>query len=468
MRLQHFHGAALAALVGCLATCLTSSASAQTPKPAPAAGSNQPRSTAAKPVKLSTLTLAQALDAALTNDDMAVARATAAAAQADVVAADRAPFPNLSAKFGSIDLQNGVGEGNLITEKRIDKGVGIDWTWERGNKRVLRTRVAQRAASAAQGDLEETQALQLLAATNAYFDLAAAQERVLQVEAMAGGTAQLASAAARRVSAGDLARQDALRLEIEAERAKGDVLTVALERRRAALALAMVLNLDPHDQSLVVVPKWPVPDIGAKDALANQWANQSANDSALRALVDARADVRAAEDRVAAAQAAIESASAQKKADITWGVSYDHFPGTSTAMVELRMQMPLQFGYKFEGETARALAQREAAEGALDKTRRAAGLELQGLRAQLLSAVQRSQSFEQDILPRARQVAAQAELAYTKGALTLNDLLDARRTLRATGLEALTARADYAKTATAWRLRTQPFAVLLNDLNQGN
>ena len=464
MRLQHFHGAALAALAGCLATCLASSASAQTPKPAPAAGSNQPRSAAAKPVKLSTLTLAQALDAALTNNDMAVARATAAAAQADVVAADRAPFPNLSAKFSSIDLQNGVGEGNLITEKRIDKGVGIDWTWERGNKRVLRTRVAERAASAAQGDLEETQALQLLAATNAYFDLAAAQERVLQVEAMAGGTAQLASAAARRVSAGDLARQDALRLEIEAERAKGDVLTVALERRRAALALAMVLNLDPHDQSLVVVPKWPVPDTGAKDALANQ----SANDSVLRALVDARADVRAAEDRVAAAQAAIESASAQKKADITWGVSYDHFPGTSTAMVELRMQMPLQFGYKFEGETARALAQREVAEGTLDKTRRAAGLELQGLRAQLLSAVQRSQSFEQDILPRARQVAAQAELAYTKGALALNDLLDARRTLRATGLEALAARADYAKTATAWRLRTQPFAVLLNDLNQGN
>ena len=58
-------------------------------------------------------------------------------------------------------------------------------------------------------------------------------------------------------------------------------------------------------------------------------------------------------------------------------------------------------------------------------------------------------------------MAAQAEFAYTKGALNLADLLDARRTLRTTGLEALAARADHAKAATAWRLRTQPMAALL-------
>ena len=58
-------------------------------------------------------------------------------------------------------------------------------------------------------------------------------------------------------------------------------------------------------------------------------------------------------------------------------------------------------------------------------------------------------------------MAAQAELAYTKGALALSDLLDARRTLRATGLEALAAQADHAKASMAWRLRTQSLATLL-------
>ncbi len=424
---------------------------------APAVLAQQPAPQAAgKAVKLSALTLGQAMDAALNNDDMAVARSNAAAAKSDVVAADRAPFPTLSARLGSIDLQNGIGDGNLITEKRIDKGIGIDWVWERGNKRKLRTEAAQRSAEAAQRDLEEIELQQLLAASSAFFDLAAGQERVTQIQAIAESTAQIAGVAVKRVNAGDLARQDALRLEIEAERAKGDVSAAMLDRRRAALALAAVLDLDPHDQTLAVQARWPQASAGA-----------ALGDDALRRLVDARPDVLAAQERLAAAQVGIDGVLAQKKSDVTWGFSYDHFPGTSTGLIEFRMQMPLQIGYGFQGETARAHAQREAAEGSLDKVRRTAGLELQGLRAQVQSAQLRSQSYEQDILPRARKVAEQAEFAYLKGALGLNDLLDARRTLRATTLDALTARTDYAKAVTAWRLRTQPYAILLNELNQG-
>ena len=419
------------------------------------------------------LTLAQALRAALNNADVALARSAAAAAQADVLAADHAPFPILSVKVSSIDLQNGIGEGSLLGDKRIDKGIGVDWTYERGNKRALRTQAAQRSASAAEADLQDVQLQQLLAASNAFFDLSAAQDRVIQVEAIAAGTAQIAATAARRVSAGDLARQDALRLEIEAERAKGEVLTAKLERGRASLALASLLGagaaadastsvaavapLAPGQifQNLQTQADWPA--LATPDTLAGF----AVNDSGLQAWVDARPDVRAATERVEAARAAQVGASALKKADITWGVSFDHFPGTSTRQLELRLQMPLQFGYQFQGETGRAQALLMAAQDSLDKARRAATLDLQGLVAQLQSGALRSRSYEQDILPRAAQVAAQAEFAYTRGALNLADLLDARRTLRTTGLEALAARADHAKAATAWWLRTQPLTALL-------
>jgi cobalt-zinc-cadmium efflux system outer membrane protein len=40
--------------------------------------------------------------------------------------------------------------------------------------------------------------------------------------------------------------------------------------------------------------------------------------------------------------------------------------------------------------------------------------------------------------------------------MSLTDVLDARRTLRATQLDAISARIDHAKAALAWRLRTQP------------
>ena len=56
-------------------------------------------------------------------------------------------------------------------------------------------------------------------------------------------------------------------------------------------------------------------------------------------------------------------------------------------------------------------------------------------------------------MPRARRVAAMAELAYTQGALTLTDLIEARRTLRAVLLDELSARADHARAHTAWQLR---------------
>jgi cobalt-zinc-cadmium efflux system outer membrane protein len=114
------------------------------------------------------------------------------------------------------------------------------------------------------------------------------------------------------------------------------------------------------------------------------------------------------------------------------------------------------------GEIGRALAQRAQAQEQLDKIRLAAQSEWTGLQQDLSNAADRLKSYEQQILPRARKVAEQAELAYTKGAIPLVDLLDARRTLRASLLEALNVQTEFAKAATAWQLRSLPVAVVAN------
>ena len=176
------------------------------------------------------LTLAQALAAAQANSDVALARHALSAARADVLAADHAPAPVLSAKAASIDLQNGVGGGNVLTRKRIDKSIGIDWTWERGNKRGLRTQAAQAAAQAAQDDVEDTQVQQLQATLAAYYELLAAQERLRETRAIEDGLLALERSAAQRVRAGDLSAQDGARTRIEAERARGDTQAAELAR----------------------------------------------------------------------------------------------------------------------------------------------------------------------------------------------------------------------------------------------
>lgn len=389
------------------------------------------------------VSLEQALQAARNNLDVALARNALAAARADIVSADRAPLPVLTTKLSQMDLQNGIGEGNFMTEKRVDKSIGLDWTWERGNKRELRTLTAERAATAAQADLDEIRTQQLLGVQAGFYNLLAAQERLTQVTQIERSAAQLAITAQKRVQAGDLAAQDAARTEIEAQRARSDVQLAELDRQRAALMLWQFTGLPTPPEQLQAQTDWP--------ALTGDMPMTNSLD----ALVDARPDVRAAQARVQAAQAALDGSTALRRSDITWGASYDHYPGTSTALIELRMQMPLQWGYSYQGEIARANAQLAQAQDGLERTRRQARAELQRLQQEALNTAQRARAYEVDILPRARKVAEGAELAYSKGAMSLTDLLDARRTLRATLLDALTARADYAKAAGAWQLRTQ-------------
>ena len=391
------------------------------------------------------LSLAQALQAAQNNLDVSLARRALDAARGDITAADRAPTPTLSAKAASIDLQNGIGSGNLLSQKRIDKAIGLDWTYERGNKRELRTQAARRLADAAQFDIEEIQETQKIAASTAFFDLLAAQERIKEVAAIARSAAQLAATAERRVKAGDLAAQDAARTDIEAQRASTDLATAQNDRRRASLNLAQVTGLSPT-APWVAQADWPT----------NLASDAASNDNVVYPSVEKRGEVRAAVQRVEAARAALNVAAAQKTRDITLGTSFDHYPGTSTRMLEFRAQVPLNGflgSYNYQGEIARAQAQLNQAEDSLEKIRRSTTAEYLQLQQDRQGTAARALSYETAILPRARKVAEMAEMAYSKGAMSLTELIDARRTLRSILIEALNARTDHAKATQVWMLR---------------
>jgi cobalt-zinc-cadmium efflux system outer membrane protein len=404
------------------------------------AGAAQGQLSSQQPSGTLLLTKQQALEAASANLDVARARSALAGAQADTVSANRSPFPTLSASMGQLDMQNGIGGGNFLTEKTVDKSVGIDWTWERGNKRALRTQAARQNAQAAQWDLNETRTQQVLAALQSFYDLLAYQERLGHLRAIVRSASELSTSAAARVKAGDLSTQEALRTEIEHQRAQSDLLGAELDRQRAALALWQVTGLPNPAEQLQAQADWPL-------------STDVHFSVELQKLVEARPDVQADAARVLAAQAALDNAQAQKVSDITWGSSYDHYPGTSTALISLRMQMPLQWGYQYQGEIARAIAQLEQARETLERTRRQALSELQRLQQETLNSASRAKAYVDNILPRAQKVAEGAELAYVKGATSLTDVLDARRTLRATLLETLAARTDHAKALGLWQLR---------------
>jgi cobalt-zinc-cadmium efflux system outer membrane protein len=394
-----------------------------------------------------TLGLAQVLEAARQNLDVSIAQQNLAAAQADVVSADRAPFPIFTAKTSQMYLDKGVSGnqgigGGAFGQKNIDKSGGIDWTWERGNKRNLRTQSAKQQALAASADLQEMLVMQQVAAAAAYFDLLAARERNQEMKVLSQSALQLSKSAGLRLKAGDLSAQDTARLEIEAQRAQADARSAQLDQQRAVLLLQQITKLSINLNTWKVAADWPSIQV------------QVPTQGVLQAWVDQRADVVAARERVTAASAALELAQAQKKADVTLGSSLDHDPRVSNRMLELRLSLPLIWGYGYEGEIGRAQAQLAQAQTLFEKTKLEASSDLQRLLEEFSAALERDTLYEQDILPRARKVAEQAERAFTLGASSLTDLLDARRTLRATLIEAAFTRADYAKAHEAWRLRT--------------
>ena len=393
----------------------------------------------------SPLSLQQVLEAARQNPDTMAALRAADAARADVQAANRAPAPTLSAGVSSIDLQNGVGSGSFWTQKRLDKSLGLDWTWERGNKRALRTEVAERSARAAQADGTDMAVMQQIGAHNAFYDLLAAQQRLQTVQAIAQSAQQLADTAVRRLKAGDLSSQEAARTRIEAERARADVHSAQLEQQQAAQLLSIWTGHKPPAGGWTAQGAWPAAQPNAAQA-----------EDAIDALVEQRPDVIAARERVAAAQAALQAAQALRSADPSIGATFDHYPdGTRTnRLLGLRISIPLNGWQRFDGEIGRALAQEQQSQDLLQKTRVQARSELVALMQGWQASAGRLKIYDEQIVPQATQVAAQAELAYRKGGLPLTDLLDARRPLKTTQLEALAVRSEHAKALGTWQLRS--------------
>jgi cobalt-zinc-cadmium efflux system outer membrane protein len=177
-------------------------------------------------------------------------------------------------------------------------------------------------------------------------------------------------------------------------------------------------------------------------------------EAAVDALVERRPDVVAARERVAAAQAALQAAQALRSTDPSIGASFDHYPGTSTRLLALRISIPLNGGQRFDGEIGRALAQEQQSQDLLQKTRLQARSELMALMQSWQASAGRLKIYDEQIVPQATQVAAQSELAYSKGGLTLTDLLEVRRTLRTTQLEALAVRSEHAKAMGTWHFRS--------------
>ncbi len=373
------------------------------------------------------------------NPQLQASRLALEAARADVKTALEAPNPQFSWNSTSMNFHDGLGRG-APWDKRVDSIFRIDQQIERGNKRELRGKVATKEADAVAADVEDTSRTSRLSVAGEYYDLKASQEALTIANDLVMLQRQSLDAANLRLHAGSIADVDVARLQVEVARAEADLADAQTAHRAAQIALAQLLGLPTDTAQFEASDDWP--------AVSVRFTAEST--------VDQRPDVRAAQERVGKAESAVALAKSQLTHDVTIGAQYERHPqpdiGPNTWGIGF--SVPLFLRNHYEGEMARAAADRRSAQQQLQQTRQVAQADRDLAVAQLDGAAQRVRKFQDEVVTQARKASDDEEYAYSRGALGLTDLLDARRALQAVLLDAVAAHAGYAKALEAWRAAT--------------
>ena len=371
------------------------------------------------------------------NRELQLARTAVSGAEADVLTAGQLPNPQVSLNITQISPWSGYGAGPW-KDKKMDNVLRLDQLVERGGKRDLRVKGADARLDASRRDLDDTGRQMLLSLQQTYYDLRLAQEKRRLAGESAATYDKGLETGRLRLKAGDISQVELSRLQIDKSRADNDARQTQAELEQAQVALAYLIGREGDAGLLVADDSWP--------PLGDQQLK--------RGDLEQRPDVAAARLRMAAAEAARDLAKAQKTRDVTVGVQYEHnMQNEPTNSYGFGVSVPLFIFHEYEGDIARAEADLTAARLIYERTMAQAVGSTDQASSALRSAEERLRRLETGLLADAERVARAAELAYSRGAMNLMDLLDARRTLRQVQIEAATARADYAKALAAWRLQ---------------
>lgn len=403
---------------------------------------------AAQPVAEANLSLKRALELMRARDpNLQLAQSAVDQALADRISAGERPNATLAWSTSKINPAGHNGPGDFWN-KSYDTVVSLSQPFERGGKRKHRLAQAEANVDAAHADYADSVRGERLAVTQAYWELKRAEEKHKNAQTLAAIEHRSIEAAEQRLRVGDLPRLDVERMRIDAAAADSAVDAALGALRDAQVALAALIDVTAQARDLSAADDWPHA-AGALDAPSSAGAEPA------ESVLARRPDMLAATKRVNAAEAALQLAHAQTARDVTISGQYEHNPVTPPAptvghtLLGIGVSVPLFTGSRFEGEIARANADVDAARANLARVRVAALADVQRARADLLAAAQRAHRYDSDLIQRALDAEKTVETAYARGGLALADVLDARRSLKATQDDAADAHADFAEALAA-------------------
>ncbi|MFM1770131.1 MAG: hypothetical protein RJA22_2660 [Verrucomicrobiota bacterium] len=239
------------------------------------------------------------------------------------------------------------------------------------------------------------------------------QQAWLAQKAAVAGADQGVATTRARVEAGDALREDLVRAEMEASRARVELRRAAALQEQAMASLAAAMGdpaspVRPLDGTLETTFELPT-----MEALAARLASHP--ESAL-----ADADSRASNARV-------DLARAERIPDVKVELLYRRLQAEQVNAFDVGLTIPLPLLDRNQGRIREARAEAAAAEARSRSTRNDLTLRLREAHAQLTAALANRRALKEEVLPRADLLLQAAEARYAAGDSSLTDVLPVRR-----------------------------------------
>jgi cobalt-zinc-cadmium efflux system outer membrane protein len=295
--------------------------------------------------------------------------------------------------------------------------VSASYLHERRHKRELRLESAQKATTVAQSQLADQERNLIFNLRNAFVQtLQAKAVRALAQQNLAYYDHEL-SIGADRFKAGDIARVDQDRLELQRVTYESDLQTADVNLRTAKIQLLQLLNnRTPVDQFDVTGPFDFNEQILALDELR-------------RVAMEERPDLKAAVESVDKARTDYKLAVANGSTDPTFGVDFARNPPIPVYM-GFNVTIPLRIFDRNQGEKARTQLDITKNEKLRDAAQAQVFNDVDSAYATLTSTVTLLRPYKAKYLQLAAKVRDTIEFSYQHGQAAFLDFLDSQRDYR--------------------------------------
>ncbi|MFZ5593037.1 MAG: TolC family protein [Pseudomonadota bacterium] len=363
------------------------------------------------------------------NLDLIAARYNVEAARAQQIIAAAIPNPVLSLNTVAPGLVKGHGSGFLGAN--YDNVARLEQLIETAGKRGLRRESSRFGVQAAEDDLRDAVRLLSNQVRRAYYNLLLAQQLVELTLDTVSRYNEIVRTNGLRLESGDISESDFMRVEVERFKAQNDLDQALLNLSAARTGLAVLLALPAETMNFV-----------AQDVTLSrgEFDVKQAPESFIAQAMAQRPDLHAARVRIDQSEKDLALARANRMPDVTVALQDEVcpspvcWPGTDNA-IGLGVSLPLPVFYRNQGQIAQAQISFENAKLQVRQLEQGIGAEVLEAAAAWRTADGQARRFEGDILSRVKVVRQAAELAYSKGATSILDFIEAQRSYRNSVLE---------------------------------